>query len=133
MFSLSVHPDAVRDLADLKATSREAYARILALLEQIKNDPRLLEALLDHDFGADRRESFNVKRFESQWHSGRNLWRLKAWELDRHGLPYRVVYGYEIKRQRYHILGVIHHKGFNYESNHPFTQRVLHAYDDVCT
>lgn len=132
MQSLTIHPDARSDLEDLWKVSRKAWARIVALLEQIKADPQLLDALTDHDFGAGKDQPFTVSRIESQWHKGKDLWRLKIWDLEAQRLPYRVIYAYEVRRQRYHVLGVIHRRGFNYEPHHPFIQRILRAYDDVC-
>ena len=133
MFTLTIHPDARSDLEELWRTSRTAFARISVLLEQIRADPHLLDALTDHAFGLERREAFTVSRIESQWHKGKDLWLLKIWDLDAQNLPYRIVYGYEIRRHRYHVLGVIHRSNYNYEPDHPFTQRILRAYDDVCT
>ena len=132
MLSLTIHPDARLDLADLRTRSQAAWGRIAALLEQLKADPRLLDALTDHDYGAARTQPFTVSRIESQWHTGKDLWRLKIWDLEAQALPYRIIYAYEIRRQRYHVLGVIHRRGYNYETGHPFTQRILRAYDDVC-
>lgn len=132
MFTLSIHPDAKSDLEDLWKVSKTAFARVTVLLEQIKADPRLLDALTDQDFGATGDEPFTVSRIQSQWHAGKDLWRLKIWDLEVQRLPYRIIYAYEIRKQRYHVLGVIHRGAFNYEPKHPFTQRILRAYDDVC-
>lgn len=132
MYSLSIHPDAKGDLEDLWKVATTAASRVVALLEQIKADPRLLDALTEQDFGAAGDEPFTVSRIQSQWHAGKDLWRLKVWDLEDRRLPYRVIYAYEIRRQRYHVLGVILRSQFNYEPKHPFTQRILRAYDDVC-
>ena len=137
MLKLSTHPDAQGDIEGLWATAPKAAARILALIEQLKADPRLLDVLTIHNFGADRTEAIAVSKVVSQWsgtgrRDGRDLWRLKLWDLERQQLPYRVIYAYEIRRLRYHVLGVINRKDYNYEPEHPFTKRVLRAYDDVC-
>jgi len=129
---LTIHPDAIDDLEDLSTRSPNTWARILALLEQIRADHKLLDALTDHGYGVDRTKAFAVSRFESQWHKGTDLWRLKIWDLEAQALRYRVIYAYEIRRKRYHVLGVIQRQGYNYEPDHAFTKRVLKAYDDVC-
>lgn len=134
---LSVHPDAQEDIDDLWNTAPSAAAHILALIEQLKADPRLLDALTIHSFGADGSEPISVSKFLSQWNAtrgrdGKDLWRLKLWDLEKQNLPYRVIYAYEIRRQRYHVLGVINRREYDYEPQHPFTERILRAYDDVC-
>lgn len=132
MLRLIPHRDAVKDLREIKLVEPFAYFRIIALLEQIKADAALLDAITDHDFGAHGAKPFNVKKWIEHWKKGTNLWRIRVWDLDDKGMPYRIIYGYEISRSRYHILGVIHHRNFNYEPTHPFTKRVLRAYDEVC-
>ena len=137
MLKLSLHPDAQRDLDGLWAVAPVAAARILVLIEQLKTDARLLDALTIHEFGADRTEAISVSKVVSQWHGnrkqdGKDLWRLKLWDLEKQSLRYRVIYAYEIRKQRYHVLGIIDRKGYDYGPEHPFTQRILRAYDDVC-
>lgn len=137
MLKLSTHSDAQRDINELWTTAPTAAARILVLIEQLKADPRLLDALTIHNFGADKTEVFSVSKVVSQWSGtsgsdGKDLWRLKLWDLERQKLPYRVIYAYEIRRLRYHVLGVIYRKDYDYEPEHPFTKRILRAYDDVC-
>jgi hypothetical protein len=132
VFTLSVAPEALQDLEGIWSISKIAAARIQALLEQIKVDQRLLDVLTVHDFGAYESAPFSVSKVQSQWNTGRDLWRLKLWDLEAQKLPYRVIYAYEIRRQRYHVLGVIHRKGFNYEPDHPFTRRILRSYNRIC-
>lgn len=137
MLKLSLHPDAQADIDELWKTVPEAAAKILVLIEQVRADPRLLDALTIHNFGDDRSEPFAISKVQSQWagtrsRPGKDLWRLKLWDLERQQLQYRVIYAYEIRRLRYHVLGVINRKSYDYEPEHPFTQRVLRAYDDVC-
>lgn len=132
MFRLTPHRDVLEDLRAIKRADPTAFFRITALFEQIKADPKLLDALTDHDFGAQGTQLFNVKKWVEHWRRGTNLWRMRVWDLDSAGMPYRIIYGYEVGRSRHHILGVIHHRGFNYEPDHPFTKRVLAAYDEVC-
>jgi hypothetical protein len=139
VYSLSLTPDAQKDIEDLWKASPPAAARIEAFLEQLRFDPEMLNALTIHDFGAHRSEPLHVTKIVSQWRGGRgqpgrDLWRLKLWDLENKGLQYRVIYAYEIRRQRYHILGVIDRDSYDYETDpkHPYTARILRAYADVC-
>ncbi len=130
MYKLLVHQDAAQDLEELWNTSEQAAARIAALLQEIQCDQTLLEALTDDDFGAYGFKKFHVKKWLHFWNKGFNLWRLKVWDLENSGLPYRIVYAYKVGRQQYYVLGIIH-RNFNYDPNHPFTRRILRAYDSI--
>jgi len=135
---LLISPEARGDLDGLRAVAPAARLRLLAFLEQLQADLTLLNALTIHDYGSDQDNAqFNVSKIQSLWNAqgrtpGKDLWRLKLWDLEKQGLRYRVIYAYEIRRQRHHILGVINRKDFNYEPDHPFTKRILHQYDDLC-
>jgi hypothetical protein len=131
VYSLTIHDDAKDDLDKLWVEAEEAAALIVALLQEIQGDQILLDALTIHNFGADHSADFHISRWLEFWNRGLDLWRLKAWTLEAQGLPYRVVYSYEPRRQRYHVLGVFH-RDFNYDRTDQRTQRVQNAYADVC-
>lgn len=131
MYTLTVHTDAIADLETLWEGAEDAAASITALLQEIQGDQELLDALTVHDFGANRSAEFHVSKWLEFWKKGTDLWRLKVWSLEAKGLPYRVVYAYEIGRQRYHVLGVFH-RDFNYDLTDPRTQRVQNAYSNIC-
>jgi hypothetical protein len=132
MFSLSLHEDAEDDLDEIWETDPDSAAFIDALLEQIKADQNLLDALTDRNFGEYGNEPFSVKTWVEQWRDGYDLWRLKAWELEEQHIRYRVIYAYETGKQRYHVLAVVPRSSFNYERDHPITQRIHAAYDRLC-
>lgn len=130
VYSLSVHDDAKADLEDLWKKDTQAAALIVAALQEIEGDQRLLDALTIHGFGKDRAERFEVGKWLAFWNKGVDLWRLRVWELDRLGAPYRVVYAYERGKQRYHVLGIFH-RDFDYDPNDLRTKRVKRAYDNL--
>lgn len=66
--------------------------------------------------------------FVEQSDQGRNLWRLKSWELWEDNRHYRVVYAFVPASFRHYVLGIFPKSEFNYESDNPRTQRVLRAY-----
>jgi len=127
LISLFVHDDAKDDLLDLRDREPQAVGRILALLEQLEGDPDLLDRLTQHDYGAYHSADFHVSKWQEQWRKGKNLWRLKVWELDDMGLRYRIVYAFDPRKHNYHILGIAP-RAFDYDPSHPISQRILRAY-----
>ena len=124
---LFIHDDAIADLKTLRQTEPKAAAMIVALLEALKGDPNLLDRLTQHDYGAYHSADFHVSKWQEQWRQGRDLWRLKVWNLEDQGLRYRVVYAFMPQKQRYHVLAIAPRE-FDYDSNHPLSQRILRAY-----
>jgi len=128
-YQLFIHADAKKDLAELQLKDRRAAALIVAMLEEIEGDQRLLDALTVHDFGDDGNEKFHVSKWLEMWNKGLDLWRIRIWALDRIA-PYRVVYAYERGKQRYHVLGVFH-RDFNYDPADARVKRVKDAYEQL--
>ena len=128
--ALTIHEDAKEDLRSLLKSDRTAAGRIVALLEQIKADPKLIDALTIDGFGSRPGDLFDVRKFQAVWRIGYDLWRLKTWDLKHRTLPYRILYAYEAGTCRYHVLAVVH-RDFDYDRNHAVTRRVLHAYGEL--
>ncbi len=84
--------DAKRDLAAVGLEAPKLAVRLGVLLQELGADDALLAMLTAHDFGFDRRAAFHVSRWQEHWRSGKDLWRLKFWELEDQGIPYRVIY-----------------------------------------
>lgn len=103
---LFIHEDAAADLSKLRQTELQAAARIVALLEELKGNPDLLDRLTQHDYGAYQSADFHVSKWHEQWNQGRDLWRLKVWDLEDQGLRYRIVYAFIPQKQHYHILAI---------------------------
>ena len=81
VFKLLIGLDARRDLEELWAADPAAAGVLEGLLAELKDNQRLLDSLTIRDFGAHGTEGFHVDRWETQQRKGRNLWRLKHWEL----------------------------------------------------
>lgn len=128
--SLTIHPDAADDLRQLMAKDRFAGGKVLALLQQAKRDPSIIDSLLDHDFGAEHTAPYHVSKWQEFWRIGYDLWRLKIWTEPKGSLRYRIVYAYEPRTLQYHVLAIVH-RDFNYERDHEITQRILKAYKDL--
>ena len=127
---LLIHKDAEQDLKDLAASQPKLAARIVALLAQVSAAPWLMDMLTVHGFGSDQREAFDVSRWQAYWGQGKDLWRLKFWELEHQGLPYRVIYALKRGTGDHFVLAIVS-RDFNYDRNHPTTRRILQAYADL--
>ena len=112
------------------ASDRFAGGKVAALLQQAKHDPKIIDSLLDHDFGADRTTAYHVSKWFEFWNIGYNIWRLKIWIESRGSLRYRIVYAYEPKSLQYYVLAIVH-RNFDYKSDHEITNRILNAYRDL--
>jgi hypothetical protein len=130
LIALYVHHDATADLRALRDREPQAAGRILALLAQLEADPDLLDRLTQHDYGAYRSADFHVSKWQAQWRQGRDLWRLKVWDLEDKGLRYRIVYAFEPRKQHYHVLAIAPRE-FDYDASHPISQRILRAYQEL--
>ncbi|WP_176969757.1 type II toxin-antitoxin system RelE/ParE family toxin [Nitrosomonas sp. Nm33] len=134
MYKLDIGPEAQNDLKALlqeSNKSRQCATRILTVLQELEENQKLLGYLLDHGF---KNKDFNVSRVVSIWRY-RDVWRLKifGWDFSsnkENTLPYRVIYAYDWKSLTFIILAVVH-RSFNYDANHPITQRIIKAYDEL--
>lgn len=130
MISLFVHDDANDDLEALWDTEPKAAARIAALLAELKGDPDLLDRLTQNFYGTPGRSKFNVRKWEEHWNKGKDLWRLKIWDLEDKGLKYRIIYAF-IPITKHHYILAIAPRDFDYETSHPISQRLLRAYEEL--
>jgi mRNA-degrading endonuclease RelE of RelBE toxin-antitoxin system len=117
-------------LADLRVTDPDSADLILALLQEAKVNQSALESLSIRDFGAARNQRFSVDMWVAQQNRGRNIWRLKIWELEELGIRYRVIYAFDPRISRYYVLGVFH-RDFDYDESDSRTQRVVASYEQL--
>lgn len=127
---LPVHPDALNDLGTLAHAAPGIAARLLALLQTVRLDSQLLDLLTVHDYGANERDIFHVSRWQEFWRDGKDLWRLKFWELEHQGHKYRIVYALKRGTGDHQVLGILQ-RDFNYDAKHPTTRRILLAYEEL--
>lgn len=131
MIALFVHDDAKSDLLAIREENPEVAGKILALLEQLEADADLLDRLTQHDFGAYHSADFHVTKWQNQWRKGRDLWRLKVWDLEDSGVRYRIVYAFKPQEQHYHVLAIVPRSEFDYKEQEPISQRILRAYNTL--
>lgn len=121
---VDVHDHAKADLDQLWQTDPLAAAAVMAALEQMQADPRLIDKLTRHgnnDFGAVR---LNVKRWQAVRPRAGDLWRFRV--LDTPATSYRVVYGYHYQTRQICVLAVVYKTDFNYDDlTSSFAKRIL--------
>jgi len=128
--TLTIHPDAADDLRQLMVNNRFAAGKVAALLQQAKCDPKIIDSLLDHDFGADHSATYHVSKWFEFWNVGLNIWRLKIWIEPKGSLHYRIVYAYEPRLLQYYVLAIVH-RDFDYKRDHEITKRIINAYKEL--
>ena len=114
----------------LRQADAQAWGRILALLEQLKNDSELIDKLLDHDFEENHGIKFNVSKYQEFWQAGYDIWRLRALDGGSAALPYRIIYAYDVKGPGFCVLAIVN-RSFNYDSSHAITKRIRSTYENL--
>lgn len=133
LFRLRIHESAESDLDAIATVDADAAAFLLTFLEELEGDQDLLDRLTQHGYHVrasdDWAANFNVEVWAAQQQRGRNLWRLKSWELE--AGDYRVIYAFQALRRVYVVLGVFHRSGFNYECDSPLGRRIAEDYESL--
>lgn len=133
MPKLFISQEAEDDLELIYGDNEVIATRILALLQELQNDADLLDRLTQHEYGLAGYADFNVSKWLEQWNQGRDLWRLKLWDLEEKfpDNKYRIIYAFIPLKQQYHVIGIVPRE-FNYEANHPIAKRIIEAYKLLC-
>lgn len=131
MYELYIHPNAEIDLDSIWSLDQITAARIEAFLEEVSENTRYLDALLEQHFGRDKTEQFSIDKWVKQWHQNRDLWRAKIWDLEDIGIKYRIIYCYQIDGRKFTVLAIVARDKFNYEANSEIGQRIINDYDSL--
>lgn len=128
MIQLDIHEDAESDLDRLWRVDPRAAAAVVATLQQLSADPRLIDKLTTHGNNPVGAQEINVKRWQrARGFRHGDLWRFRA--LNTPATSYRVVYGFHIQTRQVCVLGVAHKDQFDYDDlANPFAQRVIAAW-----
>lgn len=120
---IDVNIHAQADLKAISALDKDGAFAVMAALEQIEADPKVIDKLLtrgDNQFG---NTLVNVKAWQAAKKKG-NLWRFRI--LDTPATVYRIVYGYHYQTRQLCILAVVHKETFNYDDlTSDIAQRIL--------
>lgn len=128
VYTIKLHRSARRDLEEIDGDDPDAADDLYALLQEIRGSQELLDALTVKDFGLNRDQPFHVDKWVEQQNKGRNLWRIKSWDLENRGLRYRIVYALDPRCSRYYVLAVLP-RDVDYDSSHPRVIELTAAYD----
>jgi hypothetical protein len=125
--SLLVHNDAAQDLRALRDSDADAFAKLVALIQQLQKDAVLRSRLLDHGFAGTGDEPISIMKWLGAQKVERlPLWRLKFWDLERQGLLYRILYIYHWPDATFYVLAVVRREKFNYDDpNDPIRKRIV--------
>jgi hypothetical protein len=129
LISLYIHEDAKADLKEIYRKAPKTAACIEVFLQEIKGNQDLLDRLTQQDYGPEGYAPFHVSGWFQQWNKGKNLWRLKLWDLESKGIKYRIIYAFIPHQRKYYVLAILSRNNFNYEENDPRTKRILDAYE----
>lgn len=132
MYELIVGDDATDDLGKILEADPPAAYRLGVFLQELECNQDLLERLSWDGYGgkphsSDKGATFSVSKVYSLYRTGKNIWRLRDFELSREGFEYRIIYAFIPSKDLYFVLAVVE-RAFDYDPNHPVTHRVLDAY-----
>jgi hypothetical protein len=124
---LRVHNDATDDLKRIQTVDPAGFNRLVALIQQLRGDEALISKLLEHGYGDRSDEPVSINKWiDVQKRERLPVWRLKAWDLEREGLHYRLIYCFNWRDQSYNIMAVVARGDLDYdEPTHPIRQRVV--------
>ena len=123
MIQVSVHEHAEADIDRLWRSDHLAAAAVVATLEQLAADPRLVDKLTTHGNNDAGAHEINVKRWQRIRATRGDLWRFRV--LNTPATSYRVIYGYEVRTRQICVLAVVHKSEFDYDdTSNPLAQRI---------
>jgi hypothetical protein len=120
-----VHNDAAADLRAIKVIDADAFARLVAFIQELRADDELQKHLLDH--GHEDAE-ISVKKWGSVYRMA-PIWRLRSYSLEGAGINYRLIYVNNWKDAGgpcHYLMAVVAKAKFDYDDPNDSTrQRVL--------
>lgn len=135
MFELIPHDDIGLDLERLDSIDPEIVDQAGAAIQQLMDDPLLVDDLLRNGYGGTpsnptRGATFNVRAWGVAQQRGLNLWAIRDFELSRKGFEFRIVYAVFPHCEQIYILAIVERE-WNYDLSHPVSRRVIATYRDL--
>jgi hypothetical protein len=112
---------AQTDLLALRRSDPEAFAAVVAFLEEAAVDDELIQKFTTYGNVVINLSEVNVKRWVQASGIG-NLFRIRI--LNTPATVYRVIYGYDWRSGRIGILAVVHKDNFTYEITGQLADRI---------
>jgi len=114
-------PGAKTDLRALRESNPDAFAAVMAFLEEAEADESLIDKFTTYGNVQIGESVINVKRWAAASVVG-NLLRIRI--LNTPATVYRIVYGYDWQTRRMGILAVVHKDDFDYEIKGELADRI---------
>ena len=111
-----------KDIETMRRMDPGALAVVLALLQEAEADPKVIDKFTTHGDVQLGNNRINVKGWVEARRTD-NLFRIRI--LDTSATSYRVVYGYDWRRRRIGILGIVHKDNFDYGITSTLANRIL--------
>ncbi|GHU01323.1 hypothetical protein FACS1894154_11240 [Betaproteobacteria bacterium] len=128
--SLKLHPDAEGDLDALFEEDEDAYAAIVAFIEEAQASQVMLERMTSAEYEDKiHTPGFDIKRWQALWRTV-PLWRIRLFGVPGKAASRRIVYTFHPGEGKFYILGVIP-RDFDYEPSHPLSKRIIRACEDI--
>ncbi|AVH38048.1 hypothetical protein AL532_17720 [Pseudomonas monteilii] len=140
MYEYIIHNDATADIRKVIGENRSIGLKLFKTIEQLRADQDAMDRLTQKDWGGSpnwpkpRHATFNTGPWVEAQDARMNLWRLRFFDDDLAG--FRFIHAFFPAYNRYVLLavvekaefGMIHDERFNYELQHPTSQRIACAY-----
>jgi len=140
LYEYVVHDDASSDMRTVIQKDRAVGFKIVLAVNALRESQDSMDRIIQSDWGGSPRwpspktAFFNTGPWVEAQNGNMNLWRLRFFDEDI--LGYRFIHAFFPSQNRYVLLavvekaefGVIHDERFNYELEHPTSQRIASAY-----
>ena len=123
-------PEADEELLALYDEDEDAAATFDVLLEQLDADPRMLEVLFRPANHFLYEPPFEIKKYVAMQESGRNIFTIKVRGEDGELLPWRLLIGFDSRRDVYHVL-CLAPRSIAYDPTDPLFRTVQNRYDSA--
>jgi hypothetical protein len=133
VFELIPHEDIEQDFERLDLIDPAIGDQAGALIQQLIDDPELVDDLLRDGYGGTPRKPapraiFNVRTWGNAQRAGMNLWALRDFELSMKGFEYRIVYAVFPRCEQIYILAIVE-RAWDYDLSHPISRRIVATYE----
>lgn len=126
LISISEALDEIDALFDI---DEDAAAQFYALLEELENDPKMLERLFRPANHYRYAPPFEIKLFRDMQRMGKNIYIIKVRSVtDGSLLPYRLLLGYHSQIDTFYVLTLIERE-IDYDLHDPTIVAALERYD----
>lgn len=122
--------EADEELLALYDVDEDAAATFDVLLEQLDADKGMLEKLFRPANHFQYEPPFEIKKYAAMQETGRNIFTVKVRGDDGRLLPWRLLIGFDPRRDIYHVL-CLAPRSIAYDPDDPLFRTVQNRYDDA--